>query len=146
MCKIGRQFILTYNLLLLVLFTVCFFDDWLQTKCKATRLTPVSDPTCYALSYCRLNFAICCSFLNHFLIGKKCSIANQKLWNRQLLEVPCHGEQNVGYLHCEKTCKSVSETGVMSNLAFCLGPFIEKTNSGQSPHITSVNIVWQVFI
>ena len=30
---------------------------------------------------------------------------------------------------CERACKVVSETGVKSDIAFCLGSLIEKTNS-----------------
>ena len=39
-----------------------------------------------------------------------------------------HGEQNRGY-HVKED-KKLSETGVKSDPAFCLGPTIKKTNSG----------------
>ena len=39
----------------------------------------------------------------------------------------CHGEQNASY-HVKEDKKSGN--GVKSDLAFCLRPFIEKTNSG----------------
>ena len=39
-----------------------------------------------------------------------------------------HGEQNRGY-HL-KEHKSILETGVKSDVVFCLGSSIEKTNSG----------------
>ena len=41
----------------------------------------------------------------------------------------CHGEQNTFYLVKENNNNYVSETGVKSDLAFCLRPFVEKTNS-----------------
>ena len=40
-----------------------------------------------------------------------------------------HGEQNRGY-HLKEQKKSILETGVKSDVAFCLGSSIEKTNSG----------------
>ena len=45
----------------------------------------------------------------------------------------CHGEQNASY-HVRGQ-KSVSENGVKSDLAFCLRPFIKKTNSDTNVHL-----------
>ena len=42
-----------------------------------------------------------------------------------------HGEQNRGY-HLKEHTKSILETGVKSDVAFCLGSSIEKTNSDVS--------------
>ena len=40
-----------------------------------------------------------------------------------------HGEQNRGY-HLKEHKKTILETGVKIDFAFCLGSSIEKTNSG----------------
>ena len=108
----------------LSLLTVCFLDSWPQTK------SSVTFDTCfwhcfYALSRGALGFALNGSSFNHFLIGGKISTGNQILWNKPLLKPP---SQNPAY-HVREHKKGVQETGVKSGHAFCLGPYIEKTNS-----------------
>ena len=85
--------------------------------------TPVSDPVFHALSHGSLSFALHGSFFNHFLIGGNSSTANQNHWNKWLLELPWRRKC---LLPCERTLKVGLETGVKSDLAFCLGPFTKK--------------------
>ena len=104
---------------------VCFLNGWPQTKCRVTF------DTCfwhifYALSHGTLGFALHGSYLNHFLIGGNSSTANQIRWNKWLLKLPWKAELRVP---CERASKTVLETGVKSDPAFCLGSSIKKTNS-----------------
>ena len=89
-------------------------------------LTPFYESVFYALSRGSLGFALHGSFFNHFLIGWFSSTANKNLWNRQLIRLLWRTKCR---LPCERAWKTVSETGVKSDLAFCSVPPIEKTNS-----------------
>ena len=48
---------------------------------------------------------------------------------------------------CKRALKYVSGTGVKKDLAFCLRPFIEKTNSGpfKDPSPVSVSFCWKQY-
>ena len=89
-------------------------------------LTAVSDTVLYDLSHGTHCFALHGSFFNHFLTYGVSSTANQILWNKWLLKLPWKAKPRVPY---ERAYKTVSETSVRSDPAFCLGPSIEKTNS-----------------
>ena len=84
------------------------------------------DPAFHALSQGNLSFAHHGSFLNHFLIGRNSSTANQILRNKWLLKLPWKAEPRVP---CDRASKTILETGVKYDPAFCLGSSIEKTNS-----------------
>ena len=102
-----------------------------MTKQNATSLlTPVSDIVFYALSSGTLGFALHGSSVNHhFLIGGNYSTANQILSSKWLLKLPWRAKPRVPL---ERALKTISETGVKSDVAFFLGPSIEKTNSAGS--------------
>ena len=89
-------------------------------------LTPVSNIVFYALSSGTLGFALHGSSVNHFLIGGNSSTANQILSCKWLLKLPWRAKPRVPL---ERAYRTILETGVKSDPAFCLGPSIEKTNS-----------------
>ena len=86
-------------------------------------MTPVSDTVSDALSHGNLGFALHGSYLNHFLIGRNSSTANQILRNKWLLKLPWKAKPRVP---CERAQNALSEIDVKSDPEFCLGPSIEK--------------------
>ena len=106
--------------------TVCFLMVGPEQN-AGSLLTPFSDTVFDALSHGTLGFALHGSYLNHFLIGGNSSTANQIRWNMWLLKLPWKAKPRVP---CGRASKTILETGVKSDPAFCLGSSIEKTNSG----------------
>ena len=131
-CIIGRFFRPFLWLAKLTLFwsLIVFSNSWPQTKSRVTFDTGFWH-SYYALSHDTLGFALHGSFFNHFLIGGNSSKANQILWNKLLLKLPWKARLRV---LCQRVYKTVSETGVQSDPAFCFGPSIEK-NKYSSPWI-----------
>ena len=63
-------------------------------------------------------------FCSPLISGNSSSaIANQILWNEWFLKLPWKAKPRV--VQCERSWKTVWETGVKSDPAFCLGPSIE---------------------
>ena len=85
-------------------------------------LTPVSDTDFYALLHSSQHVVIHGSPNNYLFQWFWRFSANKKMFKKSY-----HGEQNQGYY--VKEHKTVSETGVKSDLASCLGSPNEKTNS-----------------
>ena len=89
-------------------------------------MTPVSDPAFYALSHGSKHFVFHGSSNNRLF--QRFWLAVEEFWpiRKRLKKVPCRAQPR---LPCERAWKAWPETGVKSDLAFCLGSLIEKTNS-----------------
>ena len=90
-------------------------------------LTPVSDPTFYALSHGSKHFLLHGSSNNRLF--QRFWLAVEEFWpiRKWLKKLPWRAKLR---LPCERAWKAGSETGVKSDLAFCLGSLFMKTNSG----------------
>ena len=89
-------------------------------------LTPVLDTIFHTLSHGTFGLALHGSLFNHVFIGGKSSTANQILSCKWILKLPWRAKPRVPL---ERAFRTILETGVKSDPAFCLGPSIEKTNS-----------------
>ena len=89
-------------------------------------LTPVSDPTFYALSHGSKHFLLHGSSNNRLF--QRFWLAVEEFWpiRKWLKKLPWRAKLR---LPCERAWKAGSETGVKSDLAFCLGSLFKKTNS-----------------
>ena len=92
-------------------------------------LTPVSDPTFYALSHGSKHFLLHGSSNNRLF--QRFWLAVEEFWpiRKWLKKLPWRAKLR---LPCERAWKAGSETGVKSDLAFCLGSLFKKTNSAIS--------------
>ena len=110
----------------LVFFIVCFFSiNGLKQNARSL-LTPVSDPAFYALSHGSKHFLLHGSSKNHLF--QRFWLAVEEFWpiRKWLKKLPWRAKPR---LPCERAWKAGSETGVKSDLAFCLGSLFKKTNS-----------------
>ena len=106
--------------------TVCFFDKLPKQNARSL-LTPVSDPAFYALSHGSKHFLLHGSSNNRLF--QRFWLAVEEFWpiRKWLKKLPWRAKLR---LPCERAWKAGSETGVESDLAFCLGSLFKKTNSG----------------
>ena len=97
-------------------------------------LTPVSDPAFYALSHGSKHFLLHGSSNNRLF--QRFWLAVEEFWpiRKWLKKLPWRAKLR---LPCERAWKAGSETGVKSDLAFCLGSLFKKTNRDWSYWISS---------
>ena len=89
-------------------------------------LTAVSGAILYALSHGTLRFAFHGSFNNQLFQRIRLAVEGTPQVRKWLKKLPWRAKPRVP---CERSYKTVSETAVKSDPAFCLGPSIEETNS-----------------
>ena len=89
-------------------------------------LTPVSHTDFYALSHGSLHFVLHGSSNNRLFQRFLLAVEDFQPIRKWLKKLPWRAKPR---LPCERALKTVSETGVKSDLAFCLGSLYEKTNS-----------------
>ena len=89
-------------------------------------MTPVFHTDFYALSYGTLHFVLHGSSNNCLFQRFLLAVEDFQPIRKWLKKLPWRAKPK---LPCERALKTVSETGVKSDLAFCLGSLNEKTNS-----------------
>ena len=115
--------------------TVYFLDRWPQIKCNVTLYLHLFLIQFFMLFHMVASVLLSMvAFPTTFLLVETLS---QKLWNKRLLKLPWRTKCR---LPCERAYKTVSETYVKSDLAFCLRPHIKK----QWAMLPKINIFFQI--
>ena len=122
----------------------CFLINCPKQNARSL-LTPVSDPAFYALSHGSKHFLLHGSSNNHLF--QRFWLAVEEFWpiRKWLKKLPWRAKLR---LPCERAWKAGSETGVKSDLAFCLRSLFKKTNSVRECKNTKADIpdfIWLLF-